>query len=124
MNDCMVCDKHAWHICTSCRMYLCKDHKSVHEQSKKGDHICQKASINITSEYRAKIAENLSTKIKAVNNCRLKIVNTTIALIDKIQTMSNQALRILKAKQKKYTSFSVISKINYSISNLKKLNWN
>ena len=114
MNDCTVCDKAGWYICRSCKINLCKDHKSMHEKSKKGDHICEKANINLTSEHIVKIVENLSGKIKAVNDCRSRIINATIALIDKIQAMSAQAIKLLKVKQKKYTF--ILSRINDQIS--------
>ena len=110
MDDCSVCDESAVYACTSCNIFLCKDHRVIHERSKKKEHTIKELGTNLNPEKLSKILEKLFLKIKAIGECEERIVQETAALIEKIQSMCINALNNVREKQEKYIRLFEISR--------------
>ena len=98
MELCVVCDIQAVNQCTTCRVFLCKEHKRSHE-SKKGAH---KFGIVLTSEERKIILEDLSSKSKMAYECQTIILKSTNELIERIQGKCREALGVVNKLCQKY----------------------
>ena len=108
MEECSVCDISARYICTTCNIHLCEDHQVVHK-SKKKDHNFHQLGIELNSEEIAKIVENLSLKIKIAGECQVRIMQETITLIKKIQSICMNAINTVREKEEKYIRLLKIS---------------
>ena len=99
MEECSVCDVRALCVCTTCKINLCKDHRVLHEKTKKGEHNFENFAKSLSSEEIIKIAKNLSLKIITADKCKARIIQETKELIEKIQNFCTQALSNIKQKQ-------------------------
>ena len=95
MDDCSVCDESAEYVCTSCNILLCKDHRVMHEKSKKKELNIKQFGTNPNLEKLSKILKKLFLTIKATGECEERILQETAALIEKIQSMCLYALNIV-----------------------------
>ena len=102
MEECSVCDATALHVCKSCPIILCNDHKITHENSKKGEHIFESIGLQLNSYQISKILENVSLKLKAAYNCKVTVLEETEVLIEKIQSMCTEAIKTIQENQQKY----------------------
>ena len=59
----------------------------------------ESVGFQLDSHKTSKIIENLSLKIKTADDCQVKILQETKALIVKIQSMCMEAVKIVKDKQ-------------------------
>ena len=104
MELCIVCDQQAIYQCTTCIVFLCKEHKLLHE-SKQGVHTF---IIKISSEQRKTILEDLSSKITSVNEFQVAFLHYTNELVASIQIMCRQALSAANELRKKYENLFII----------------
>ena len=104
MELCIVCDRQATYQCTTCVVFLCKEHKLLHE-SKQGVH---RFIIKLSSEQRKVILEDLSSKINKVNEFQATFLHYTNELVATIQRMCRQALSTASELRKKYKNLLII----------------
>ena len=107
MEECPFCDGNAFYLCTTCNTFFCKAHKLLHDQIKKGVHIFEDLRRKLSSTQISKIVENLSIKIKAGDELRVKIVEETKSLIHKTRTLCKEAINTINEKQKKYINLLI-----------------
>ena len=104
MENCGLCDEYAYYMCTACKIFLCKDHIILHNK-KKGNHPNEYLGITLTSEQIFHIVEDLSMKIKVTQDCETRLIAITHDIIEKIQGMCMQALKVVQEKQEKYLNY-------------------
>ena len=120
METCALCDQYAYYMCSCCKIFLCKDHFILHEKEK-GNHPIEYLGINLTSEQISKIVDNLSMKIKVAQDCQTRMIEITHDLIEKIQGMCTQYLKIIQEKQEKYLSYLKYTKTTLVAALLKEI---
>ena len=71
--------------------------------------ILTNSASNLILEEIAKIVENLSLKIKIAGECQVRIMQETITLIKKIQSICMNAINTVREKEEKYIRLLKIS---------------
>ena len=107
MKEC-VCGERAYYSCRPCKAIVCKEHKIMHEKGKQRKHIFNRLGKKFTAQQLAKIGENLSLRIKIVNECRNTILEDSRRLLAKITRLSMHALDIINKKQKYYENLLIL----------------
>ena len=103
METC-ICGKISYYLCIPCGKKFCKNHRILHEENKEVVHTIQKMCKKLPSQRQYKFIEDLSSKIKCINECEERIVKETETCISHIQNMCLQALNSLKVKKHNYVS--------------------
>ena len=76
-----------FNFCNSCQVAICKYHKILHEKRSQREHIFQKLGKKLTTKQLAKVIENLSSKIQAVNGFEYQIIRESRRLLVIIQIL-------------------------------------
>ena len=97
-----VCGKKAKYVCRPCNVFVCNEHKTMHEKAKNKQHLFEKLGKKLRPEEIALIVENLTLKIKITMDCEKLILSETQKVLCKIKNMCKQALKDLKEKQETY----------------------
>ena len=116
MEDCNFCSLEAVYQCVPCKVMLCEEHKSQHEQVKKKIHLFEKLGTDLTPEEIEKILTNLSLKINHADECTKRIIEETRSLINEINHSYLQALATINIKSQYYYKLVDIArrKLTYS----------
>ena len=99
MEECSVCDETALYVCKTCEMFLCKEHKVMHEKRKKGLHIIENLWFKLTPHQISIIIKSLTLKIRAATDCQVKVLQETEAYI-KLNPCALKLLILLKKTSK------------------------
>ena len=103
MEDCF-CGERAWYFCKACKLFLCEEHKKVHESSKKKIHVFEELWVQVAPQEITEMAEDLSRKIKIVKECAEHIIIETNKLCDRILTLCAKTLKGLQQKEQEYAN--------------------
>ena len=82
MEECQMCDKKALHLCITCNMYFCEEHRAMHNKSQ---HIIETLGIILDSDQISEILENISSKIGLSHECKSRIIKETESVINVIK---------------------------------------
>ena len=101
MEECPFCFNMCSYECISCKNTLWKKPKIEHKYSIRRNPP-ENLDENNNSDYITRVQQNLINKLGLVNKCINNIINKTDILIENIQQMCIQSIRILKAKEYHY----------------------
>ena len=106
-------------FCSTCSVHVCREHVPVHLSNGNREHVL--IEIYFNSQKIKKIVENLSAKIRLIDECEKRIICETKPLVISIQKLRTEALNIIKDKKQIYQSLLKATKEKISCKKVKEI---
>ena len=108
MEDCL-CGEKAAYLCSSCKVFICEEHKDLHEKNKKKAHVFEEIFKHPDSSKPKRIVENLILKISLMKRLKEIIVLETETIIEKIESLCMNALDAVELRIAYYMKLLKVS---------------
>jgi WD40 repeat protein len=115
---CSMCPEKATNQCLCSKQYFCEQHLLQHLR-KGGSHNIIEASMQPDPDQRKKMAEELKSRLQAIENCKARIMTHTSFIISNIEELAIQATENLDDLAVKY--HKLLSTTEFSASQLEEI---
>ena len=62
MDECAQCSSMALELCTTCKIFVCRQHRIMHQDDKQRKHNFENLKVKLTPLQISEIADDLSVK--------------------------------------------------------------
>ena len=104
MKECTQCSCMALELCTICKIFVCRQHRITHQEENQRMHNFEKLKVKLASLQISEIVDDLSAKIKLVDDCEKQIIEKLGRFSDKNQKTYKHCLNIAHEQRKKYSN--------------------
>lgn len=117
MEKCSQCEARAVWICECSQILLCSSHRKEHLDIDI-EHNIKKVKVYLSPEQSQELASVLTSRIKLLESCSQKILETTTVLIKKIKNCCAESLSQLIAQKNYYANLFPLIKNNVTDKDL------
>ena len=104
MKECTQCSCMALELCTICKIFVCRQHRITHQEENQKRHNFEKLKVKLTTLQISEIVDDLSAKIKHVDDCEKQIIEKLGRCSDQNQKIYKHYLNITHEQREKYSN--------------------
>ena len=104
MKECAQCSCMALEKCTICKVLVCRQHRITHQEENQRKHNFEKLEVKLTPLQISEILDDLSAKIKLVDDCEKQIIEKLGSCSDNNQKTFKHCLNITHEQREKYSN--------------------